>query len=64
MKLSGIKDLFFTPTANEIARTELADAQRELLSHQAQMEYHLKMAEFYQGVVNRLQSYVVEPSNG
>lgn len=57
-KVIGLKDIFVPPSADHLARKELAEARRELLAHQAQAEYAAKMVEYYQGVVSRLSLYV------
>ena len=50
--------LFRTPSATEIAQRDLEEAKRILLTQQAAAEHAAKMVEYYQGVVQRLSSYV------
>lgn len=49
---------FKTPSAEEIAKEELEEAKRNLLAQQAAAEHAVKMVEYYQGVVARLETYV------
>lgn len=53
-----ITRLFKTPDAITLASRDLEEAKRQLLVTQAQAEHATKMVEYYQGVVNRLSSYV------
>lgn len=57
MKLK-LFDLFRTPSAKELAQRQLQEVERLLLDTHSQAEHAQKMAEYYQGVVNRLTAYV------
>lgn len=50
--------LFRTPSAREIAQRDLEEAKRVLLNQQAAAEHAAKMVEYYQGVVQRLTTYI------
>ena len=54
----NITRIFKTPDAITLASRDLEEAKRQLLVTQAQAEHATKMVEYYQGVVNRLSSYV------
>lgn len=61
--LAAIHALFFPPvppkpTASELARDELADAQCELLKAQSAREYADAMTTYNQRRVQRLQAYL------
>jgi transposase len=58
--MNALTKLFRKPTAKEIAARDLEDARRHLLQQQAQAEYHAKLAEFYKGVIARLDKYLKE----
>lgn len=58
--LGRITSLFKLPLAKEKAKTELEDAERQLLNHEAQALYHTKMTEYYRETFYRLQSYTKE----
>ena len=45
---------FTKPTAQDLARQTLDDAQRQLLLHQSQQEYHAAMAGYYEQMIRRL----------
>lgn len=53
-----IKSTYSVPSAETIALRELEDARRQLLQAQSNQEYSAKMAEYYQGKVKRLTSYL------
>ena len=55
--LGKLTNFFKLPLAREQARTELEEAERQLLTHEAQALYHTKMAEYYRETFYRLQSY-------
>lgn len=57
MKLK-ITDWFRTPSARTIAQRQLEEAERALLDTHAQAEHAQKMAEYYEGVIRRLKTYV------
>jgi hypothetical protein len=56
--MNALTKLFRKPTAKELAARDLEDARRSLLQEQARAEYHAKMAEFYRGVEERLNTYL------
>mgnify|MGYP003432445050 CR=1 FL=1 len=51
---------FKTPTAMELAKRDLAAAERQLLESRSAAEYHIHMVNYYQGMVQRLKKYVEE----
>lgn len=51
---------FRKPTAQDIARADLEEAQRQLQAELSRAEYHTKMAEYHKSVVDRLSQYVKE----
>ena len=53
-----LKKIFAKPSATAIAQNELEEAQRNLLRHQAQSEYHANMVKFYEQNIKRLSAYV------
>lgn len=53
-----IKKLFAKPSATSIAQQEYEEAQRQLLRHQAQNEYHANMVKFYEQNIKRLSTYI------
>lgn len=53
-----LKTLFEKPSALTLARQSLEDAQRQLLQHQSQAEYHASMVRFYDQAIRRLQAYI------
>ena len=55
---SWIKSTYTPPSAERIALSELEDAKRQLLQVQSTQEYSAKMAEYYQGKIKRLTSYI------
>lgn len=48
---------FAKPSHTQIAQNDLEEAKRALLEEQSKAEYHLKMAEYYKGVIDRLSGY-------
>jgi len=44
--------------AKEIALNDMAEAERQMLQHEAQALYHQKMTEYYATTYDRLRSYV------
>lgn len=58
--MKKLMDLFRIPSAKELAQRQLQEAERALLDMHSQAEHATKMTEYYQGVVNRLTSYVQE----
>lgn len=59
----GIASLYKKPSADTIAKEELEDAQRSLLIHQSAAEYNSQMAEYFQGVITRLEKRLNIPSS-
>ena len=55
---SFVKKLLTKPSATVLAQQELEEAQRQLLRHQAQNEYHASMVKFYEQNIKRLSTYV------
>ncbi len=51
---------FALPAAAEIARRELEDAQRELLTAQSGAEYAARMVEYHQARIKRLKAYIAQ----
>jgi hypothetical protein len=49
---------FYTPTAEDLARNELASAQRDLLTAQSNLEYSRAMTEYNTQRVARLEATV------
>ena len=45
--LDQLKQLFKTPTADELAKREYDEARRELLISQSAAEYHQSMIEYH-----------------
>ena len=45
--LDQLKQLFKTPTADELAKREYDEARRELLMSQSAAEYHQSMIEYH-----------------
>lgn len=45
--LNQIKELFRTPTADELAKREYDEARRQLLVSQSAAEYHQSMIEYH-----------------
>ena len=58
-----ITQLFKTPSAQQIAMRDLENAQRDLLTAQANAEHSVKMVEYYQGLITRLSQYVSDGVN-
>lgn len=52
------KSLFKKPPATLVAMDNLEEARRQFLAHQASAEYHAKLSEYYQVVINRLEKYL------
>ena len=50
--------LFRAPSAEVLARRELEESRRLLLSEQARAEHSAKMVEYYQGTISRLEGYL------
>lgn len=46
------------PTAKQMAMNDLAEAQRQILVHQAASKYHSKMTEYYQDTIIRLTAHI------
>jgi len=57
IKLLGSLNPFAKPSHTDIAQSTLEEAKRQLLEEQSKAEYHLKMAEYYKGIVKRLSEY-------
>lgn len=57
IKLLESLNPFAKPSHVDIAQSSLEEAKRQLLEEQSKAEYHLKMAEYYKGVVKRLSEY-------
>lgn len=55
-------NLFKTPTALEIAVTELEEARRDLLRSQSAAEYAGRIAEYHQDRIKRLTEYIKDQS--
>jgi len=53
--LNQLKQLFKTPTADELAQREYDEARRELLVSQSAAEYHQSMIEYHIKRLLRLQ---------
>ena len=53
-----ITHFFKLPLAQEKAATDLEEAERQLLTHEAQALYHKKMTEYYRETYYRLSSYL------
>lgn len=53
---------FKTPSAVVLAKRELEETKRLLLDMQAKAEHAAKMVEYYQGVVSRLDNYILAES--
>ena len=49
---------FKKPSALELARQALEDAQRQQLLHLSQRDYHTNMANYYEQTIRRLSAYV------
>lgn len=47
------------PHAKDIAKKDMAEAERQMLQHEAQSLYHSKMAEYYSTTYHRLNAYVM-----
>ena len=52
--MNKVFELFRTPSASDLARAQMRDAEREYLKHISASEFHAKMAEYHKGVVIRL----------
>lgn len=52
------RSLMAKPQAEDIALRDLQEARRRLLVAQAQAEYHAKMVEYYEGIVDRLEGFL------
>lgn len=48
---------FKKPSALELARQALEDAQRQQLLHLSQRDYHTNMANYYEQTIRRLSAY-------
>lgn len=55
---------FRVPQAREIAQTDLEEAERQMLKHEAEALYHTKMTEYYQATFYRLSSYIGRSCHG
>lgn len=53
-----ILDIFKPPSASDVARDQMREAEREYLRHISASEFHAKMAEYHKGVVVRLKQEV------
>lgn len=53
-----IKRQYAPPSAETIALRELEESRRELLNAQSNQEYSAKMAEYHQGKIKRLTSFL------
>ena len=51
-------NFFQTPTALELAATELEEARRDLLRSQSAAEYAGRIAEYHQDRIKRLTEYI------
>lgn len=56
--LDQLKQMFRTPTADELARREYDEARRELLSSQSAAEYHQSMIEYHIKRLVRLEEVI------
>ena len=54
--MKRFKTFFATPTADELALRELAEAKRQLLEAQSAAEYATKMAEYHRNRIIRLEA--------
>lgn len=54
------KRLTQKPTAKQMAINELAEAQRQILLHQAASKYYSKMTEYYQDTITRLTAHIAK----
>ena len=52
--------ILLKPTAETLARKELADAECSLLQARSSVEYSNSMAAYHQSRVNRLKNYLAE----
>ena len=53
----SIKKIFAKPSAASLAQNEKEEAERQLLRHQSENEYHANMVRYYEQVVLRLSEY-------
>ena len=56
----NIRTLFQKPTAKELARRELEEAQRELLHAQSSGEYARRIADYNSDRIRRLTAFLKE----
>lgn len=56
--LDQLKQLFKTPTADELAKREYDEARRELLMSQSAAEYHESMIEYHVKRLLRLKEII------
>lgn len=56
--LDQIKQVFKTPTADELAKREYDEARRELLMSQSAAEYHESMIEYHVKRLLRLKEII------
>lgn len=55
-----MQTIFHTPTATELAVTELAEAKRQLLAMQTAQEYSKRMVEYHSDRITRLTAYIAK----
>lgn len=56
--MKSLIDLFKTPTADEIAARELAEARRELLSAQSALDYAKALSNYNKERIVRLENHL------
>ena len=55
---NNFREIFKTPTAQQLALRELQESERLLLEAQSQREYCEAMTSYYQKKISRLQNYL------
>lgn len=53
--------VFKMPSAKTIAQTDMEEAERQMLKHEADALYHTKMKEYYELTFQRLSKYIARP---
>ena len=61
--MRALMDLFKTPTADELAARELAEARRELLSAQSALDYARSMVDYNTQRIRRLELRQINVQN-
>lgn len=56
--MNVIKNLFNTPSAEELARKELEEAERERLRAQSMHDYYSNIIEYHNARIKRLSGYL------